>query len=239
MKGWAGSPFGFLKKRQNLGHFKEASRPSIPKSASSELLCCVSQTPTPMTKEQWNGAVNLARLMDEVDVQWFKSLNLYSGLVIGQLVDGSFLLPPVEVFPSFGQALDFCKRCAIIPRGLVKLIRKIGSVQPLAQTLYFFLCHGNRVRFDCHISLRTKYRGLWLDVLNGRAATSVWAEEIGAPTEKRFQFSKRREGGVRGAKLPHPLFHTFPGFLLFVSFLLPLILAQPQHHPPPNLTRLV
>jgi len=60
--------------------------------------------------------------MEKVHIHVTKFAHVDSGGVIWQVVELLFSLFPVKLYlPVFGQSLDICKRCTIIPAGIFNL----------------------------------------------------------------------------------------------------------------------
>lgn len=103
-----------------------------------------------MGEEQRDCTLYIAPLVHEMYVQRFESVNLYSSLEIGQLVELCFLLSPIESLPPIGaQSFHVSQRSAIIPSGLVKLIGEGCGFKFLDKPLALFLGDGNGEGFNC------------------------------------------------------------------------------------------
>ena len=84
-------------------------------------------THTSMDEEQRDCLLHTAPLMHKVYVNFTVALDCNACPVIWQHVELCFVRSPVEAYlPMFGQALDVLKRGAIVPVGLVKLVRESG-----------------------------------------------------------------------------------------------------------------
>lgn len=93
-----------------------------------------------MGKEQRDCTIYIALLMNEMDVQRFEAVYLYGGLEVWQLVELSFLLPPIELLsPVCSQSFHVSQWGTVVPACLVKLIRKVCDFELLDESFALFL----------------------------------------------------------------------------------------------------
>ncbi len=99
-----------------------------------------------MREEQRDCTVYIALLVHEMYIQRFEAVDLYGGLEVWQLVELSFLLSPIKVFSPVGsQSFHISQGGAIVPAGLVELVREGCGFKFLAKSLALFLRDGDSV----------------------------------------------------------------------------------------------
>lgn len=77
-----------------------------------------------MGEEERNCTIYTALLVHEMSVQRFEAVDVYSGLEVWQLIELSFLLPPIEFLsPVCSQSFYMGQGGSIIPAGLIELVR--------------------------------------------------------------------------------------------------------------------
>lgn len=82
-------------------------------------------------------------------IQRFEAVDLYGSLEIGQFIKLGFLLPPIKLFsPICGQSFYVSQRGAIIPAGLVELVREGCGFKLVGKSFALFLGDGNIVGLD-------------------------------------------------------------------------------------------
>ena len=99
-----------------------------------------------MGEEQRDCTLYIALLVDEMYIQRFEPVNLYSSLEMWQLVELSFLLSPIKVLsPVCTQSFHLSQWDAINPIGLVELVGESCGFEFLGKLLALFLGDGNNV----------------------------------------------------------------------------------------------
>jgi hypothetical protein len=69
-----------------------------------------------MAEQQWNGIGRLRGLMEVVDVQVNKAIDLDLLVEVRECIEPRLCSSPVVLcLPYFGKALDFTERCAVVP----------------------------------------------------------------------------------------------------------------------------
>jgi hypothetical protein len=85
---------------------------------------------TAMGKQQWDGALHGAPLVNVMYAQLAKSLHLYGLGEHGESVKLPLVgTPVITVPPSFGEALDVCERSTVGPVGVIDFVWEPGVVQ--------------------------------------------------------------------------------------------------------------
>lgn len=93
-----------------------------------------------MGKEQRYCTIYVALLVNEMYVQRFEAVHLYGGLEVGQLVELSFLLPPIKILsPVRSQSFHVSQRGAIVPACLIELVREGCDFELLDKSFVLFL----------------------------------------------------------------------------------------------------
>ncbi len=78
-----------------------------------------------MGEEERNCTIYIALLVHEMNVQRFEAVDVYRGLEIWQLIELSFLLPPIEFLsPVCSQSFHIGQGGSIVPASLVELVRE-------------------------------------------------------------------------------------------------------------------
>lgn len=93
-----------------------------------------------MGKEQRDCTIYIALLVNEMYVQRFEAVYLYGGLEIWQLVELTFLLPPIKFFSPVGsQSFHVSQWGTVVPVRLVELVREGCGFELLDKTFALFL----------------------------------------------------------------------------------------------------
>ena len=93
-----------------------------------------------MGKEQRYCTIYIALLVNEMYIQRFEAVHLDGGLKIWQLIELSFLLPPVKLLsPVCSQSFYVSQRGAIVPARLVELVREGCGFELLDKSFVLFL----------------------------------------------------------------------------------------------------
>ena len=96
-----------------------------------------------MREEQRNCTIYIALLVYEMNIQRFEAVDLNRSLEIWELIELSFLLPPIEFFlPVCSQSFHVSQRGAIVPARLVELVREGCGFKFLGKSFALFV--GNR-----------------------------------------------------------------------------------------------
>ena len=93
-----------------------------------------------MGKEQRYCTIYVALLVNEMYVERFKAVHLYGGLEVWQLVEPSFLLPPIEIlFPVRSQSFYISQWGTVVPSRLIKFVREVCDFKLLDKSFALFL----------------------------------------------------------------------------------------------------
>lgn len=105
-----------------LGDFDKAAGPW---PVSTEGIARLTRVRTAMREKQRNCSLYIALLVHEMYIQRFEAVDLYGGLEIWQFIELSFLPSPIKSFsPVNSQSFHISQRCAIVPAGMVELVRE-------------------------------------------------------------------------------------------------------------------
>ena len=102
-----------------------------------------------MGEEQRDCPFYIAFLVHKMYIQRFEAVRLYCSLEIWQLIEFCFLLSPIEVVsPICSQPFHVRQRGAIVPTGLVELVREGCGFKFLGKPFAPFLGYGDCVGFN-------------------------------------------------------------------------------------------
>ena len=100
-----------------------------------------------MGEEQRDCSLHIALLIQKMYIQRFEPVDLYGCLEVWQLIELSFLFPPIETLsPVCSQSFHVSQWSAIVPARLVELVGEGCGFKFLGKSLALFLRYGYCVR---------------------------------------------------------------------------------------------